>query len=196
MVMLAKDLTKSELVEILEIIEGARTCVDRPELKRLLLKAAALAEADNTACGIVNVSACGPVDLQTALNASYPAKMFDHYIERKFFLKDPIVRYHANYSITRSWAEIFNEVDDASARQVINYASDFGLKYGLSSGIFMPEEHGVFIVSFAGQYKKSWAHQKQIVDILTRHFGNAMLSCSYGVPVVSGVELVAGELAC
>ena len=194
--MLIGDLTKSELVQILEIIEGARSCVDTDTLKCLLLKSSEVTEADNAICGIVKVSPAGPTALQAVLNGSYPEKMIDHYLSGRLYLKDPVVRYHANFSITRSWSEIFREVDDAPARQVVNYASEFGLKHGVSSGLFLPEEQGVFIISFAGPSKRSVAHQKKITDILTRHLGNAMMRCSLGVPVVSGTGPVAGVLTC
>jgi len=193
--MLNKDLTKTELIEILEIIEGTRFCVDKSDLKRLLLKSCELAEADNSVCGIVEVSSLGPTGLKDALNGNYPEKMFEHYLDSKLFLKDPIVRYHANFSIARSWSEIFREVNDEQARQVVNYASDFGLKHGISSALFLPEEQGVFIVSYAGHDKKSWVHQKKIADILTTHLGNAMLRCSFSVPVASGAD-VAGVMTC
>lgn len=176
------DLTKPELVSVLEIIEAAQSCIDMDGVRRLLLWAKDLVEAERSVCGIAKLSPSGPSDIITVLNGNYPVVMFDHYLSERLYLKDPVVRYHSNYSTTRLWSEIFREVNDDAAKHVIDYASDFGLRYGVSSGVFVSGPGGVAITSFCGPKNIFSDRHRRIADILAVHINNALARCACNLP--------------
>ncbi|MCR4288188.1 MAG: autoinducer binding domain-containing protein, partial [Deltaproteobacteria bacterium] len=107
---------------------------------------------------------------------------FGHYLSGRLYVKDPVVRYHANFSMTRLWSEIFNEVNDDAARQVVNYASDFGIRHGVSSGLYLADTESVVITSFAGPKDKFKGRHEYIADILAAHLNRALVRCSSIVP--------------
>ncbi len=172
------DLTKSELVTILEIIESAQSCSAPEHYKKLLIKAAALVEADSCACGIVELCRDDLSEPMTVINGNYPDEMLSHYVSSRLYLKDPVVRYHLNFSSAKPWTEIFREVDDCEARQVINYARDFNLVHGVSGSVFMPEAGALAVFGFGGRKNKFARHHCGIVDILVPHLNISLLEVS------------------
>lgn len=184
------DLTKSELVGILEIIEAAQACADKTRARELLLKARDLVEAEWAVSGIITAQPSLPPEIVCVLNGNYPEDMFGHYLSGRLYVKDPVVRYHANFSMTRLWSEILKEVDDDAARQVVNYASDFGLRYGVSSGLYLPDTESVAITSFAGPKDKFKGRHKYVADILAAHLNRALVRCS---PIVQGAAKEKGQ---
>jgi hypothetical protein len=176
------DLTKPELIRVLEIIEAAQACICMTGVRQLLSRARDLVEAERSICGIAKLSSSGPSDIITVLNENYPGAMLDHYISERLYLKDPIVRYHSKYSTTRLWSEIFREVNDDAAKQAIDYASNFGLRYGVSSGIFVSRPGGVAITSFAGPKNSFAARNRHIAGMLAIHINNALARCACNVP--------------
>ncbi|MFQ5736536.1 MAG: autoinducer binding domain-containing protein [Thermodesulfobacteriota bacterium] len=178
------DLTKRELVGILEVIEFAQSCSCSEQVKALLIKSMGIVEADHSACGTLRVEGAAPREITYIVNGNYPEDMFDHYLCSRLYLKDPLVRYHSNFSTTRLWSEIFEEINDICARQVIDYAADYGLRYGVSSSLYVPGTESVAIVSFAGAKNRFAARHKEILDILAVHINKAVVRASPGPPEV------------
>lgn len=169
-----KDFSKEELISILEIIERARNCKGRNHLKDIMLRAKELVCADKAICGIAKVSDSDVTEVVTVVNGNYPEGWLARYTSEKLYLIDPVVRYHTRFSTTRFWDEIFKISKDRQERLVIEHASDFGLRHGISSGIYDPVNENIGIFAFGGEKDRFVPHHKKIIDILTLHLNNAL----------------------
>ncbi|MBI5902654.1 MAG: autoinducer binding domain-containing protein [Deltaproteobacteria bacterium] len=167
--------SKKELISILEIIEGANVCATERDLGRLLLRAMELLCADYSICGLGRVS-CGELkEVVKIINGNYPEDWLNRYTSERLYFKDPIVRQQVQFSVTQLWSDIFKTSNDDLARAFIRNAADFGLRYGVSSGIFLPMREEIVIFSFAAKKDRFNDRHKRIMDIITLHLNNALV---------------------
>ena len=188
-----REFSKKELVNILEIIEGTNCCSTAPELERLLLHAMEFLRADYAICGLGKVS-CGELkEVVRIINGNYPNGWLNRYMSEKLYLVDPIVRRHAQFSMTQLWRDIFKTCDDDSSRLFISNAADSGLRYGISSGIFLPRHEEIGIFSFAAKKNRFNDRHKHIMDIITLHLNNALVNIIKEDPRHPAVKRVTAE---
>lgn len=181
--MRARDLTKTELVEILEIIEDAQSCTAPENLRRLLLRGQDLLEAEYSVCGmgILEPGSKKLSEITSVISGNYPREFFDLYVPERMYRDDPIVRYHSRFSLSGFWKDIFKHFDDSRAARVTDIGREIGLVHGLSSSVYMPgNDDEISIISFAGGKDTFTARHKGILDILTAHLNNALVSVSTG----------------
>lgn len=170
-----KGFSKKELVSILEIIEGTGVCSTEQELGRLLLRATEVLCADYSICGLGRVS-CGELkDVVRIVNGNYPEDWLHRYTSERLYRIDPIIKRHARFSVTQLWSDIFKASNDDSSRAFIRNAADSGLRYGVSSGIFLPRHEEIGIFSFAAKKDRFDDWHKRIMDIITLHLNNALI---------------------
>ncbi|MBI5826182.1 MAG: autoinducer binding domain-containing protein [Deltaproteobacteria bacterium] len=168
--------SKKELISILEIIEGANVCATERDIGRLLLRAMDLLRADYSICGLGKVS-CGELkEVVKIINGNYPEDWLDRYTSEQLYRIDPVIKRHARFSVTQLWSDIFKTCNDHSSRLLIRQAADFGLRYGVSSGIFLPRREEIGIFSFAAKKDRFNDRHKRIMDIITLHLNNALVN--------------------
>ncbi|MBI1910754.1 MAG: autoinducer binding domain-containing protein [Deltaproteobacteria bacterium] len=184
------EFSKSELVSILEVIERARNCSGPEELKKIILDSRQLVSADYAVCGLGKISGLMVSDVLGLINGNFPEEWMNDYIARRNYFNDPIVKYHSQFSMTQFWTNIFKYYDDKASKRAIRDAADFGLKFGISSGIFIPEEEKISIFCFAGNQNRFDQHHKKIMDIITLHLNSALVRVTDITPkAVSDIEL-------
>lgn len=168
--------SKKELITILEIIEGANVCATEQDIGRLLLRAMDILCADYSICGLGKVS-CGEFkEVVRIINGNYPEDWLDRYTSEQLYRIDPVIKRHARFSVPQLWSDIFMTSDDDSSRAFIRNAADSGLRYGVSSGIFLPRREEIGIFSFAAKKNRFNDRHKRIMDIITRHLNNALVN--------------------
>ncbi len=168
--------SKKELVSILEIIEGASVCTTEHDLGRLLLRAKEVLCADYSICGLGRVS-CGELkEVVRIINGNYPEDWLDRYTSEQLYRIDPVIKRHARFSVTQLWSDIFKTSNDDSSRAFIRNAGDSGLRYGVSSGIFLPRREEIVIFSFAAKKNRFNDRHKRMMDIITLHLNSALVN--------------------
>lgn len=172
-----EDLSKEELISILELIERAQRSSTAFDMQKLILRAAALLEAEYSVCGLVRPEP-GGAEITTYINGNYPEEWVRRYLEKGYHLKDPVIRFHTQYAMTQTWTDVFRRFEDDAARLVVNEASDHGLKFGLTGALYVPEINNVAMFTFAGRKDRFGTHQKRMADILSMHFTNALTNCA------------------
>lgn len=172
--MRASDLSKKELAAILDFIEAARNCRGEAALKGLLLKARELLSADRAVCGTGRLRGGRVTDILTIVNSGWPQEWLTLYKSLRLYSDDPLVRYHARFSPSELWSEIFKRYEDAPARHIIRLADDFGLRHGVSSGIYSPESSVLSVFAFAGCKDSYNARHKKIADIIMLHLNRVL----------------------
>lgn len=171
-------LSKKDLIEVLEIVESAQACRSAEQMKQLILRAKDLVCADFTICGMINLCGETPNKIVKVVNGNYPTEWLTHYLSERFYFSDPVVKSLARFSMTRLWSEIYKEFDDESSSRVINCASDHGLKYGISTGIFLPERNNLAIFTFSGDRNRFNSRHKELIDFLALHLNSSLLRIS------------------
>lgn len=169
-------LSRKELVSILEVIEGTTVCSTEQELGSLLLRAMELLRADYSICGLGMVSRGEMKEVVRIINGNYPEDWLDRYTSEQLYFKDPIIKRQVQFSVTQLWSDIFKTSDDDASRAFIRNAADSGLRYGVSSGIFLPMREEIGIFSFAAKNDRFNARHKMIMDIITLHLNNALVN--------------------
>ncbi len=177
-----KDLSKSDLVSILGLIEYARSCRSTESFRELLMRTKALLDADYAICGSVAVKGIEVKGLASAVNGNLPEAWLKHYAMEEFCSADPILNYHARYSRPELWSEALRAIDTTESRQVYNHATDFGLKHGVAMGIYVPERQEICVCSFSGGRNVYKDRHKKVLDILSLHLNHAY-SRSLGIIV-------------
>ncbi|OGP14873.1 MAG: hypothetical protein A2052_08610 [Deltaproteobacteria bacterium GWA2_54_12] len=172
------DLAKNELISILELIDQAQRCSGASGLQSLILNAALLLEAEFTVCGLARTGTDGLPVVTSYVNGNYPEEWVRRYIESAYHRKDPVVRFHTKYALTQTWTNVFRQFEDKAARQVVNEASDYGLRFGITGALYVPEMDNIAMFTFAGRADKFGSHHKRIADILSLHFTRALAGCA------------------
>jgi len=174
------DLTRHELVSILDIIEGAAACSSEDCLKRLILEVREVLEADFSICGLVRKRGLEPLETASIINGSYPDSWLERYVTEKMFLTDPVVRHHTHFSDTVLWKDL-PESDDSAERN-ITMAMDHGIRFGLSGSIYLPERNDIALFAFSGPRDSFGDRHSSILDTLSRHLGRTLTRMTYGNP--------------
>jgi hypothetical protein len=172
------DLAKDELISILELIDQAQRSSGASGLQSLILNAARFLEAEFTVCGLARTGTDGRPSVTSYINGNYPEEWVRRYIEGGYHLKDPIVRFHTRYALTQTWTDVFRQFEDKGASQVIAEASAYGLRFGITGALYLPEIDNIAMFTFAGRTDKFGSRHKRIADILALHFARALAGCA------------------
>lgn len=173
---MSKDFCKNELITILEIIESARICGTEACLQQLIIQAKELLNADYCICGLGKTGANGLSEVLMIANGDYPAEWLNLYKTEELHKVDPIVKHHCQFSsMTQFWSDSFRSYADEISKKFLNDASDFGLRYGITGGVYVPETKNISLFSFASNHNRFSVHHKKIADILTLHFHKTLV---------------------
>ena len=186
------DLEKKELISILELIEQAQRAAGAPDMQKLILRAAGFLEAEFAVCGLARTGIDGLPAVTSFVNGNYPEEFARSYMRGAYYRKDPVTRFHTRYALTRTWSEVFREFEDNDARRVVAEAADYGLRFGVTGALYVPEIDNVAIFTFAGRRDKFGERQKRLADILATHFTRALSKCSRELLLAPGA-VFAGE---
>ncbi|MBI5969680.1 MAG: autoinducer binding domain-containing protein [Deltaproteobacteria bacterium] len=163
--------SKNDLVNIMEIIESSMQCSSEAGVKTLLRKTSGLVGAEFSICGK------GTLLLSdiAIINGSYPAAWVDDYKKEKLYLHDPIVSYHLRFTRTFGWEDALREDMGKMAKKIVSRAQDYGIRHGLSTGIFDPVSQRLSLFSFVDRKRIGGAREKTMLDYLSPHLHSTLL---------------------
>jgi LuxR family transcriptional activator of bioluminescence operon len=86
-------------------------------------------------------------DARLVMIDAYPPQWVSHYFEQAFYAVDPVMSYCAKHLVPLQWHELVLP-DGSSGAHMMNVASDFGLRTGITMPVHSP--HGELgVLSFA-----------------------------------------------
>lgn len=170
-----KDLSKRDLVSILETIDLSRSSHTHSQVKELILKAKDAVEADYAICGICRHPLEKASDIVTVINGNYPSEWLSHYFKEGLYRIDPVIRGVMRFSITRSWSEILRDPQDPEIERLIGGAHDFGIRHGVTAGVYVPEAKGMCVFTFCGGKDVYKERHREIIEALSLHLNAAVL---------------------
>ncbi len=170
-----KEFTHKELLNILDVVQSAIRVKDETGFCTILEKIRELVCADYAVCGLGEVRKDRLSRIVRIVNLNYSDEWLNAYAAEKLFQKDPIIRCQFQFFGTHLWSEAFKLFSEEPYLRFMHLASDFGLKYGIASGVNGPGLDTGSIFSFAGEKKRFTTHHKKILDILIPHVHQALL---------------------
>jgi hypothetical protein len=173
--MVSKDFSKGELVAILETIEASRSCDTEIDLRQLIMQTKELVCADYCICGLGRKGINDLSDVLMLVNGNYSQEWLNIYMKEELYKKDPVIKFLFQFLSTHLWSDMLKSYNDKISIQFLKRANDFGLNYGISSGIFTPETKTIGIFSYANKKKYFNVNHKRIIDIITPHVHGALL---------------------
>ncbi len=132
---LAKHLSKSDLIELLDVLDEARTVGSEAQFRRVLHLASRLFPVDR-----MNVSLAKLADDNRILSTSgqihinYPRQWLEHYQKASLAKLDPVGRILFKTDGAVVWANLRKQDDAREAQMFSSDAAQFGLKDGFSFG--------------------------------------------------------------
>jgi len=175
---IGKGLSKKELVAIMEVIEYARNCNNKRDVQNLIIRAKDLLDADYCICGLGKISADGILEPSAIINGNYPEEWINMYKSERLYTRDPVIKFHSQFVMTQLWSDTFKFHKDEEIKKLLQRATDFGLEYGISSGIYDAESDNTSIFSFASNRPRFSQHHKKAMDIVIPHLHNALAGIS------------------
>ena len=172
--MSSKDFSKSELVKVLEIIDATYECSSASKLRQILSRTKELIGADFCISGFGKFDEDINLDDFLIVNGDYPEEWLKLYLEKGLYKADPIVKHHTSFVATQFWTDTYKQYDDEVTHKFLSCAEDFGLKWGMSSGVFDPVSGKTSIFSFACRKKRPNKHHKKIIDEVVLHLHKAI----------------------
>lgn len=169
-----KDFSKKELVDILDLIQLSVACKTEPDMIKMTGRIKDLLCADQGVCGLGVVNSGQLSKVLKIVNLNYSPEWLSMYASEELYKSDPIIRYNYERFKTHLWSEALEAYREEPQTSFMNKASEFGLKYGVASGICEKGARGS-IFSFSGSADRFKGHQKKILNILTPHIHQALV---------------------
>lgn len=160
--------SKSQLADILDLIQLAVRCTSEQELSDVTLRLKDMVEADNCVCALGNTEA-----IHKLVNINYPEEWMQRYAVEDYHKKDPIVQYNYTHFETHLWKDAITRYSDEPYNELMGMASDYGLNYGIAGGVNSEGYRGS-IFSFCSDRDRFTQHHVQILDAIIPHVHQAL----------------------
>ena len=184
--------SKKELVDILEIIHSSVKIRTEDDLLKTTARLKDMICADSGVCGLGAVSSGRLTNIMKIVNLDYPREWLSIYASEELYKNDPIIRYNFEFFRSHLWAEASAAFPEKPYTELMNKASEFGLKYGVAGGVNGAKYDRGSIFSFSSRNNVFREHHKQILEIVTPHIHEALIRVSEGsaraVTALSGRE--------
>ena len=183
-------LSKSELVELLDIVHAAVTVTTEPEVARIFLRIRGFVPYQYIIAGLGRLDHSNSFqEFTKIINVSYPLKWVSAYLEKKFQNVDPILHFHFKTSCTQKWSETFQKAKTVREKEFIECAGAFGLVEGPTLGIAHPGNRIKSFFSFAGLSTEKDNRSMAILEYLTPHLHQTLWRISSPSSIGGGVTL-------
>lgn len=179
------EFSKKELSEALGLVHGATSCSTETGLKSLLSGLKELVEAERAICALGNSEG----RILKAVNLSYPEEWLTMYADGGFAGKDPVLLYNQDSSKAFFWSDSLRAYSESEHRGLMNDATEFGLRYGVSSVVKSPEKGVASIFSFSGERNSFTERHLKLLDMVTPHVHQALLRLTGGLNPSHGLSV-------
>ncbi len=169
---------KKELVTILELIDDLSRCITGPEAKDLLIRVSGLLKADCALCGTGSIDERGNLRIKNIIESGYPGEWLNLYLRDKLYKYDPVMRHHMKFSAPELWSNIKKNSTDDKELAVAEWAGEYGLKYGISSSLYLPATESFSLFCFASAEDVFTKQQQKTLNALILHLNMAITESS------------------
>lgn len=168
------DLSKRDLLFLLGLISKSLSVQTDEDLRNLLLSTKHLIPAEDIVAGLATINDKNQdLEVKRIVNVSYSPDWLALYMERKYFLIDPILQTHYRTFQTQIWAETYKKYSSPIDKNFISHSRDFGLINGISLGVASSKTGGS-LFSFSGRNVLRHSHYLAILETLVPHLHAAL----------------------
>jgi len=185
---------KEELISVIELINEMSKCVTRERAEVLLTRTKELLMADCAVCGTGRIDEKGAITLGTILDSGYPVEWLNLYFKEGLYRFDPVLQHHMRFSEPELWSNIRKNFVNEKARAVTEWADEFGLKFGISSSVYIPGTGMFSLFCFASNEDIFTERHKNLLSALTLHLNMALTESSEENPSERNKSTTKGPL--
>ena len=168
-------LSKRDLHFLLDIVNRSTMTHTDEDMRNLLLCVKQLIPAEEIVAGLACMNKQNQVfEVKRIVNVSYPPDWLSLYMNRKYYLIDPVLKTHYKHFGTQIWSETYKKHASPTEKDFIKHSQDFGLKNGVSIGASSSSSGGT-LFSFAGRHTSSHNRHLAILECLLPHLHIALL---------------------
>lgn len=171
------DLTKKELLDILELVHKSTMCSTEAGLKSLMSALNDLVTAENAICALVQSSG----QIVRLVNLNYPEEWVGAHSGGDFGGNGPEVRHDIDPSKPFFWSGELKEYSVKWDPGLMNIASGSGLRYGIAGGVKSTGKGAASMFSFSGRQNRFTGRHLNILGAVTPHLHDVLLKLAGGV---------------
>jgi LuxR family transcriptional regulator, quorum-sensing system regulator CviR len=177
---LYSQLTKRDLVNLLEIMDKSLHVASQSDLSSLLQDLQNLVPSEHTICALAETTLggryVGPLQL---INVSYPTDWLSRYIEEDYANVDPILQYHFNHYDAQDWSQTYRLAQTRKERVFAGEAASFHLTQGITVGVKSLAQPMGSLFSFSGPQMGEHPYHAAILQQLAPHLHQALLRLTF-----------------
>jgi DNA-binding CsgD family transcriptional regulator len=145
------ELSKDDLVFLLEFVDTSLATKSHSELRRLLIRLSSEIPTNGVIAGLVPAD-INPQTVSEAsfLNVSYPEEWLAEYQRRGYFFCDPVKRQRLGGTDFQVWSRTFARAEVDAEKHFVHHAREYGISEGITVGVNRPSESQVSFFSFMG----------------------------------------------
>ena len=173
-------LTKPELVKLLEIVDKSLHVDTEKDLNSLLQDVHKLVPSEHTVCALAETTPSGryvgPLQL---VNVNYPTDWLSRYIEADYANVDPILQHHFNHYDVQVWSRTYRLAQSRKERVFVGEAASFHLTQGITVGVKSPVRPMGSLFSFSGPRMGEHPRHEVVLQQLVPHLHQALLHLTF-----------------
>lgn len=174
------DLSKRELLDLMQLVHDALLVKTDQELTPLLLQLKNLIPCEHIIVGMGETNIAGHLqNVVKIINISYPTDWLSRYQEKNYAAVDPVLRTHAHRFGTQLWSETFANATSKLELAFIEDARAFGLGQGITIG--QPNKRKLLgsLFSFSGKEMGSHKRHQMLLEYVLPHLHLALMRTAY-----------------
>lgn len=169
-----KSFSKKELVDILEVINSTAFCNSQEGIRAILERLQGLVSADYSICGIGKGNLSGLYGPPLIINGNYPMEWLQVYGGDELYFIDPLILHNFTNPGPQLWEDTYSIYREKLSNTYLA-SQDFGLKYGVSGGLYTETTQTNSLFSFSAPGKNFGEHHKSILAAVTPHIHQALV---------------------
>jgi LuxR family quorum sensing-dependent transcriptional regulator len=167
-------LSKGDLFFLIELISRSLRIQDGEDMRNILLSTKQLLPAEDIVAGLARMNVKNQdLEVKRIINVSYSPDWLALYMERKYFLTDPILQTHYRTFQPQIWSETYKKHSSPAEKEFISHSHDFGLVNGVSLGVASSSTGGS-LFSFSGRTLPRHPYYLALLETLVPHLHAAL----------------------
>lgn len=174
------DLSKRELLDLMQLVHDALLVKTDQELTPLLLQLKNLIPCEHIIVGMGETNIAGHLqNVVKIINISYPTDWLSRYQEKNYAAVDPVLKTHARRFGTQLWSETFANATSKLELAFIEDARAFGLGQGITIGQLNKRKLLGSLFSFSGEEMGSHKRHQMLLKYVLPHLHLALMRTAY-----------------
>mgnify|MGYP001568009289 CR=1 FL=1 len=176
------DLTKQELLNLLELAHDALSVDTDQELHDLLLRVPKLVPCEYIISMLGQTDQDGHLQgVAKLVNVSYSAGWLANYLESGYATTDPVLLTHFRFYKPQLWSKTFQQATSKDEQKFIEHAKSYSLSEGITLGRRSRRNSTGSLFSFAGQNMGEHPRHGTVLAYLAPHLHVALMRTAFSV---------------